>query len=317
MTPPIDVQTHQPNAQIPPSGPGELTSEEDSDYDEQAFQVVQQPILVKRPQSSRSSGRYRTPMAGSLAMSPPLGREVSSVPPTQPHPGFETPSAFAETSSPSMPSSIFPTTSSYVEPFSGSSHAGGLPATHMYDPRLRHSHPVSPQHYGPAVLASQPTLEYAIERVQGHLAALTERLELLESNTRRYHRSSASLATGGSTPNWVNVGRYSPDGSPDRRPWDLDDLGMWSLVLNPMVRGIATIRELAAFVLRSENRSPTFMVIRRLFFDISFLLCVITVIRAVWRRSGIRRREIRAALRVLWRAILGRPKERIMVDRGV
>ena len=185
----------------------------------------------------------------------------------------------------------------------------------MYDPRHRHSHPVAAQQYGAAALVGKPTLEHAIERVQGHLAALTERLELLESNAR--HRSSASLATGGSTPNWVSVGRYSPDGNPDRPGWDLNDLGMWSLVLNPMARAVSTLQELAAFFIRSENRSPAFMVIRRLIFDVSFLFCVLTVIRAIWRKSGVRRREIQAAFRVLWRALLGSPKERVMVNRGV
>jgi hypothetical protein len=295
----------------------EFLSEEEVDDEVRGFQVIQEPTQSRRPQSSRSSNRYRTPMADSLAISPPAEHERTSVPPIQPHPGFETPSAFAGTTSPSMPSSLFPTTDSYAGQYYESSRAEALPGPHMYGPHYRHSHPIPGQRYGSALLAGQPTLELAIERVQGHLAALTERLESLENNALHYQRSSVSLATGGSSPSRAGVGRHSPADSTDRSEWDLDDLGMWSFVLNPLARCIASFRALATFFIRTENKSPTFIVVRRLFLDVSFLLCVATVVRAIWRKSGVRRQEVRAALRVLWRAVLGSQKERIMVDRGV
>jgi len=92
---------------------------------------------------------------------------------------------------------------------------------------------------------------------------------------------------------------------------------MWSFVVNPVSRGIEALREAATFFARDEHRSPTLIVVRRLCLDVSFLLCVLAVIRAIWRKSGVRRREVNAALIVLARAILGTKKARVMVDRGV
>lgn len=91
---------------------------------------------------------------------------------------------------------------------------------------------------------------------------------------------------------------------------------MWSLVLNPLSRGVDSLKELATFFARNENRSPTLIIVRRLCLDVSFLLCVLALVRTIWKRSGVRRREVRAALIVLWRALLG-TKERVLVDRGV
>jgi hypothetical protein len=63
------------------------------------------------------------------------------------------------------------------------------------------------------------------------------------------------------------------------------------------------------------------MIVRRLIFDVSFLVCVVAVIGAVWRRSGVRRREVKAALVVLWRALIGSSggsiRPRSTVDRAV
>jgi hypothetical protein len=93
---------------------------------------------------------------------------------------------------------------------------------------------------------------------------------------------------------------------------------MWSLVANPVSRGIETLREAATFFARDESRSPTLIIVRRLCLDVSFLVCVLYVIRTLWRKSGVRRREVNAALVVLWRAIIGSKKApRMMVNRGV
>lgn len=244
-------------------------------------------------------------MTGSLAMSPPL----NNVPATQPLPIYETPSAFAEPSPVSSPS--YQATSSYVGQFSESSRTGMGTPTHAY-PTHPHYRTPQPMQYGPLRPASRPVLERAVENVQVHLAALTERLESLETLTT-LSRSHTSLTprTSGSPGR-----RGSPNGG--RGPhWDLDDLGMWSIVLNPLSRGLESLREFATFFARNENRSPTSIILRRLCLDVSFLLCVIGVVSALWRKSGVRRREVREALIVLWRAILGTKPPRSLVDRGV
>jgi hypothetical protein len=153
--------------------------------------------------------------------------------------------------------------------------------------------------------------------MQAHLAALSERIESLESFSGRLSRSRTSVSPRvGGSPGW-GPGRGSPGYGRDTHQWDLDDLGMWSLVANPIARGIEALREATTFFARDENRSPTAMIVRRLALDTSFLLCVLAVIRALWKKSGVRRREVNAALLALWRAILGTKKPRVMVDRGV
>ncbi len=91
---------------------------------------------------------------------------------------------------------------------------------------------------------------------------------------------------------------------------------MWSLVLNPISRGVEHLRELAKFFSKNEHRSPSAIILRRLCLDASFLLCVLAFMRILWKKSGVRRREVYAALVVLWNAILG-TKHRTMVDTGV
>jgi len=91
---------------------------------------------------------------------------------------------------------------------------------------------------------------------------------------------------------------------------------MWSLVLNPLSRGFDWARELAVFFARNENRTPSMIIIRRLVLDVSFLVCVVTMIGALWRKSGVRRREVKAALGVLWRAIIGGKTQRPIVQQA-
>ncbi|KAJ7283500.1 hypothetical protein C8J57DRAFT_1292747 [Mycena rebaudengoi] len=304
---------------IPPQAEEPDTGSEDDTEDEvdNSIPVVHEPPMgqINRPPSSVSSHRYRTPMAGSLAMSPP---PLHRVPETQPLPGFETPSAFGE---PSTPSSFYPPTGSYVGQFSESSRAELTSPPNLYPAHPQYRGPVqalpSRQYGVPSRPVSRPTLEHAIENVQAHLAALSERLESLEAVGRLSRsRVSASPHVAGS-PSW-GPGRGSPTHGKGTLEWDLDDLGMWSLVANPIARGIESLREAATFFARNENRSPTLIIVRRLCLDVSFLLCVLAVIRALWRKSGVRRREVNAALVVLWRAILGTKRSpRPMVDRGV
>lgn len=275
--------------------------------------VRAEPVMsqVNRPQSSLSSQRYRTPMAASLVISPP---PTQRIPNNQPLPTFDTPSAFAE---PSPASSVsYPlTASSYARELLSSSRGEMetptrlFPAHHQY----RGQTPSRPGQYGPIRPASRLALEHAVENVQAHMAALAERLESLETlmNLSRSHVSHSPRAIG--SPSGRGLGSPNSRRSPH---WDIDDLGLWSLVLNPLSRGLDALRELASFFAQNENQSPTSIIVRRLCLDVSFLVTVVAVIRTLWRRSGARRRDVRAALVVLWRAILG-TKPRSMIDQGV
>ncbi|KAJ7507459.1 hypothetical protein B0H11DRAFT_1967180 [Mycena galericulata] len=281
-------QIARPHAEEP-----ETSEDETEDEADRVVPAIHELSVsqINRPPSSVSSNRYRTPMAGSLATSPPP--VLHRVPESQPMPGFETPSAFGE------PHSSFPPGSSYAGQFSESSRAEltSPPTLYPAHPQYRSQQmqPLPSRQYGvPSRPVSRPVLERAIENVQAHLAALSERIETLESLSGRLSRSRISASP--------RVG---------------DDLGMWSLVANPVSRGIEALREAATFFARDEHRSPTLIIVRRLCLDVSFLLCVLAVIRALWRKSGVRRREVNAALVLLWRAIVGTKKPRTMVDRGV
>jgi len=232
-------------------------------------------------------------------------------------PGFATPSAFGD-------SSFYPQPSSYVGQFSESSRELTSP-TNLYPAHPQYTgQPMQPLPSGrfatPTRPVSRPTIERAIENVQAHMASLSERLESLENISGRISRSRISLSPRvAGSPTW-GAGRGSPAQGRHRPEWDLDDLGMWSFVAHPVSHGIEWLREAATFFARDENRSPTMIVVRRLCLDISFLLCVLAAIRALWKKSGVRRREVKAALGILWRAILGTKHSgdtRVMVDRGV
>ncbi|TFK43250.1 acyl CoA binding protein-domain-containing protein [Crucibulum laeve] len=289
------------------------TSEEETEDEAGELPAVHhsQTLQSNRPPSSMSSHRYRTPMAGSLAMSPP---PIQGIPASQPLPGFETPSAFADP----PPSSSYHPTNSYAGHFLESSRGEMATPSHSHPshPQYRSQMQSQPSHYGPARPVSRPTLERAVENVQAHLAALSERLESLEAHSHllRSHTSLSPRVVG--TPAWVS-GRGSPNDGNGHPHWDIDDLGMWSIVLNPISCGLDSLRHAATFFARNENRSPTMVIVRRLCLDVSFLVCVIAVIGALWRKSGVRRREVRAALIVLWRAVLGSKPARQMADRGV
>lgn len=182
-------------------------------------------------------------------------------------------------------------------------------AHHQY----RGQTPTHPAQYGPLRPASRLALEHAVENAQAHMAALAERLESLETlmNLSRSHVSHSPRTIG--SPGSRGIGSPNTGRSPQ---WNMDDLGLWSLVLNPLSHGLDALREFGYFFAQNENRSPTSIIVRRLCLDVSFLVTVVAVVRTLWRRSGARRREVRAALVLLWRAILG-TKPRSMIDQGV
>jgi len=245
-------------------------------------------LLENRPPSSLSS-RYRTPLAGSIALSPPLRLDM----PPQPLPGFQTPSTFAEsdTAHP-LPGSFYQSPRLTTPPYRGSSR------NQVLVPPPQHQNALNPN----------PNLERAVESVQIQLAAVTERLETLEARSVLFSRSNVPSLNphASASSSWLpGPGGMSPSSRPGVPQWDIDDLGMWSLVLNPLSRGMEHLKELSTFFARNENRSPSMIIVRRLCLDISFLLCVIATLRALWIKSGVRRREIKAALIILWRAIVG------------
>lgn len=234
-----------------------------------------------RPPSSSTSERYRTPLAGSMAMSPLLLRDIPS---RQPLPGFETPAAFVESEA------IYP---SSLPPDSFYRRSGMTPPQGISRNQTRSAQQFENGKY----------LERAVENIQIQFAALSERLETLET---RSNIPSINLHEPGGSSFWLSGSGHSPlKGRASVPQWDMDDLGMWSLVFNPLARGIQRVKELAVFFARNEHRSPSMIIVRRLCLDVSFFLTVITILRSLWMRSGARRREVKAALVILWRAIVG------------
>ncbi|KDQ64903.1 hypothetical protein JAAARDRAFT_28555 [Jaapia argillacea MUCL 33604] len=294
----------------------DTTSEEDTEDEDQVPPVPSiyehGPPQSHRPQSSVSSNRYRTPMAGSLAaLSPPPGLVAPiAIPGTQPLPGFETPSAFeGPSATPSLPST-------YRQPSTFPSHFSQSPPNSTYPPPQSYRPPTSQYrpYNVPPRSASRISLERAIESVQAHLAALTERLESLEAAAAHPGQSTHSMTTR----------THSRHGSPSghlegllHSGWNIDDMGMWSIVLRPLSQVTTSMRQLTDFLIYTENRSPGYIVIRRLFLDISFILAVLALVRAIWKRTGVRRGEVNKALLGLWYAVVGKKKERRLIDRGV
>ncbi|KAA1466080.1 ACBP-domain-containing protein [Dentipellis sp. KUC8613] len=318
---PGHLPPHFKNNTTNPQLQQEVTTSDEETSDEEEAHIppvpsVHEQSLANRPQSSLSSHRYRTPMAGSLLMTSP------PIPETQPMPGFSTPSAFAGPSTPSRPASSYNHPSSYSDQYSHASQEIG--PQYLAQPAYRGPGPMSAPPVRQYALhqtgmtprpPSRIALERALENMQAHIAALTERIDILESRPTQSWGSYPSPGRGSSSP-FRNQGR----GSPSSRPgisWTNSDLGLWSLVIQAISRVAATVRHVATIVLRDEGLTPTWMIVRRLFLDISFILCVLGLFKSLWRRTGIRRREINVALGALVRAVIGTRPPRAMVERGV
>jgi hypothetical protein len=296
---------------IPDDEEGTSTSEDDSDDEdrEHPSMLVGLPhdyqTSFNRPESSLSNQRYRTPLASTSLASPAppfTSSYVTDIPTTQPRPGFETPSAFGEAqpygSASQASSFVTPTThsASYMHP-SQVGPSGALTPSYPYRAPLSQTPNPMRSGYGvPIRPASRPQLERALESVQGHLAALTERVEALELlNTSRSVRSSPTHHLGDSS--------RSGFGSDE---WNFDDLGMWTVVVRPVSRVLGLMKAFTTYFINGNIQSPLLVVLRRLCLDLSFLLAALGLFRHLWRRSGIRRREVKLAFGVLWRAIMGR-----------
>lgn len=311
---------------MPPAPPPNRSDNEDSssesdEDDEPAHIAALQPPHVpdsathmRTPSAHSTHHNYRTPVGGGSLMMTPA--QVPPVPASQPQPAFETPSAFA---GPSGSSAAGPPSS-----ISGSTYGAPPPLSPPYAPMQGYRRPPSAPGGGMSVRShpldnafvrphSAMALERAVEGVQAHLAALSERLDALEAHALRSSGGMISPRVGGSGP--LASGRISPYAH--RGLTALDDLGLWSYIARLLLTALRSARSTADYLLSSEGRSPALIVVRRLFLDLSFILAVLGAVRAVWRRSGVRRREIAHALKVLWRAVVGSQAPRALVSRGV
>ena len=289
-----------------------------------------EPTPRQRPLSSLSAisgNKYRTPMGSVLTSPPPSNYSVLSVqtlhnvPNQQPMPIYETQSAYDDGATVNNDNFNTATTSypAHLAHSSRNSESGygcrrqGPHMTSEYVYRrpasVVHSAPIQ----GQLRPGSRSTLERAVENVQSHLAALSERLETLEISQSSIRVRPAASPRDSHSPN-----RFGPASSGEL-VFDLDDMGLWSLILQPLAKLLASVRRVAAFLAVNENRSPTFVVIRRLFLDLSFVLAVLAVAKVGWRRTGLRRKEIYIALGVLWGAVTGGRSGRVrrMVEQGV
>lgn len=228
----------------------------------------------------------------------------------QPLPLYESESAFEDPQSASVASSsLHPSTASATLP-------GTFPSPSR--PQSPQVHSTLPHHMSqvmpPPLRPTTVPLELAVENVQAHLAALTERLDALEGSMTQPQRSLASMSSLSSS------GRGSPRGSPTRSrsegfEWDVDDMGLWAYVLRPLLQGGQYLKILLLFILRSENQSPILVIVRRLCLDLSFTLTVLGLLKLAWRKSRTRRREINTALGILWDAVTG--NNRRLISRAV
>ncbi|KZP05866.1 hypothetical protein FIBSPDRAFT_1053848 [Athelia psychrophila] len=286
-----------------PQDPEDADTTSEDDTDDEAHPLPP-PSQYNRPQSSQSSHNYRTPLGGSMMSPPPT--VIYQQQHQQPS-GYETASAFAE------PGTAVAHPSLYPGHRSGSSQDYTVTPTTYTNPAFRAApHPLSTRSFPlPARPASRLSLENAVENVQAHLAALTERIESLEAGRPRHQRHSSNMSLSGSG----SPGSRYPDVRGDYE-WDLNDLGMWSLVLSPVTRVGAALRSVTKFFATSEH-SPMLIVVRRLCLDASFIFFLLYLLRSVWRKTGVRRREVKLALKLLGQALIGRQQDRALTDRGV
>lgn len=160
----------------------------------------------------------------------------------------------------------------------------------------------------PPLRAVSVSLEHAMESMQAHIAALTERIDTLESSFATHSNPQAQSSV--SLPSRASSGRGSPADSGSVSQvfeWDIDDMGLWTLVLRPLLQNLSFLQRLLLFFLKSgQGRSPLLIVVRRLCLDISFVMVVVGVLRTAWIKTGTRRREVAAALVLLWGAVTGK-----------
>jgi len=274
-----------------------------------------------------SQMRYRTPMATSLAFSPtptmpstilpPPQQQTPQQPPPQPIHRYTTPSAFAQHPGPlpQGPSSStgYPSTVSYVQQPLATGSSGM-----QFDPYGGRGS------RGGSVMQPTPTqrapLERVVEATQTSLAALSERMDALEAGVQSRTPPHASLQVSRSRVGSPQGGPYHP-GVPEH-PFDPHQTGAWSIILVPLSSVFERMKLLFHFLIYppdSNRHSTRLIIIRRLLLDASFAISVLAVLRALWRATGIRRREVLHALVGVWHAIAGKSsrRTRVLVDKAV
>jgi hypothetical protein len=248
-----------------------------------------------------------------LVSPPPASR---STPPTQPRPAFETPSTFAGHVTPPVTAPFPYSAPSYSNDYSQLSRSD-LPtpsqAPYVMQPAYRSA---SRQQYTRSFPLQNPVIErppFEREDTELRIRVLEERLERLEITLPRSTSSLLNSGRGRRSPR----GSTSPHGAAHDGPWDMEHMGMWALLLNPLASVVERFRQLMEFLAYNPDRSPGLLVVRRLFLDVSFLLCLIAVVRLSWRRSGVRRREVVHALKGVWWAVVGHRRPRVLLDKAV
>ena len=295
---------------------------ESSEDDDEGLEQQQRAALPRPTSAISSQQRYRTPMGG-MSSGVPVSYSPAAPPPNvnanfpmqQPLPRYSTPSAFSPTvpeesigtGTPSIPSS-FPTTNT-------SSYVPVHPQQHLqpYSFRAPLQHPVTDPRTPLGMHrpnSARPPLERAVESVQASLAALRERMDSLEGL-----RSNASLTRGSASP-IGGLNNYNPSASLN---WDPREMGLWSVILVPLSKIFSRLQHILLILLTPtpKGRGNTLRsVTRRILLDATFVWATFLILRSIWRKTGIRRREVNRALKLVIIALLGR-KERIMVDKGV
>jgi hypothetical protein len=300
---------------------GSEDEEEGHDPDAEAVQEAidtPQPLVqLLRPQTaptqrshSSLSSRYRTPgpqASSSFATPGPFL-------PTQPQMGYAAPSAFSASPPPSRtrPLSLDPAP---THPAWDRSSARAFSPVMPLAQR-----PLGPVYDTPSGARTSP-LEGAVQALQAHMAAMQERIDILEHMLLSRAGPGASPAL---SPPWVGSRNLDHDTNSRRSViFDANDLGLWSLVARPT----SALVKLFVFILRvilsprlasSQPPSPILLILRRLALDASFVLMALWAAKRGWRASGARRKDVRAALGMLVHAVIGSERTpRQLADKGV
>ncbi|KAG8901982.1 hypothetical protein FRC00_003098 [Tulasnella sp. 408] len=328
--PPLEEQeaehyVEQPLGQVvehPAEHPEQVLSDEEERHDVVRPDLMSPPTnsaVSVRPQSSLSSQvRYRTPRGSSYAPTPVNATPIA---PPQPLPRYATPSAFAPVPlpppGPPGPPTIasYPTSMSYSappmqQPIMTGMTGSSVPHTYTRSATLTHG-----------LQMTRTPLEKAVEAMQASLAALHERMDSMEAALYGHSPQAGSVQTPGGRRGIVSplrgpMGYFAGTGG---IPFDPHQTGAWSIILVPLARIMGRVKQLVYFLLYPPEPSKStarLIVIRRLFLDASFVLSVLAAIRAIWKVTGIRRREVALALIGVWYAITGK-QPRMLAEKAV
>ncbi|KAG8995264.1 hypothetical protein FRB90_000214 [Tulasnella sp. 427] len=255
-------------------------------------------------------------MASSYAPTPVNATPIA---PPQPLPRYATPTAFPPGPIPPGPpgpptSASYPASISYsAPPIQQPTMTGSSIPHHSYTRSATIAH---------GLQMTRTPLERAVEAMQTSLAALHERMDSMEAALYGHSPQSNSVLTPGARRN-IGTPLRGPAGyfnaSSPGLPFDPHQTGAWSIILVPLTRILGRVKQLIYFLLYPPEPSKStarLIVIRRLFLDASFVASVLAAIRAIWKITGIRRREVMLALIGVWYAITGK-RPRVLAEKAV